>query len=103
MFPSAKAQKAGLPGAGGPGNPVVEQVVVAPGDRTALAPRASGRSDDVGEPRNDLQDVVCPRPRRVAARADSVLAEQTCSTPTQESNRDPGAHPGDGDDQRATR
>ena len=70
---AAQDAQAGQTRAGHPGHPVAEEVVVARGDLQAVAPRVPRRSDDVGEPRDDLQIPLCPGQRRVAPRADPCL------------------------------
>ena len=76
-IPAAQTEEAGVSRAGSRGDPVPAQMVVAAGDLQAVASRAPRRSDDVGEPRNDLQDPVHPGQRRAAPRADPVLAVGT--------------------------
>ena len=60
--PRPKTPKLATP-AGRTGHPMAEEVVVPRGDRSAVAARVPRRSDDVGEPRDDLPVAVCPGPR----------------------------------------
>ena len=61
----------------GPGHPVAAGVVVAAGDRRPVADGVRRRSDDAGEPRDDLPGPVRAGPRRAASRAGPLPAHRT--------------------------
>ena len=80
---------------------VADQVVVSPRDRPAVAARVPRRSDDMGEPRNHLQDPLRPGQGRASPRADPMLALRAGKEASPGPHRDPRTHPRHGDDQRA--
>ncbi len=67
--PATEDPEAGLPASGRPGRRVARAVVVAGADRRAVAHRVPRRSDDAGEPRDDLPVAVRRGPRPAATRA----------------------------------
>ena len=75
-----KTPKLACPAAGGAGRARTAPVVVARGNRSAVAYRLRGRSDDVGVTRNDLPVTVCARPRRTAPRADPLFTHRPGTT-----------------------
>ena len=66
--------------AGRPGHAVAARVVVAAGDRRPVADGVRRRSDDAGEPRDDLPGPVRAGPRRATPRAGPMPAHRTGQT-----------------------
>ena len=98
-----KSPEAGLPASGRPGRRVARAVVVPGADRRAVAHRVPRRSDDAGEPRDDLPVAVRRGPRPAATGALPLSAHRPDTAPATQPHRDPRQDPRDGHDLRASR
>jgi len=99
--PSAQALPARPCRAGRPGVPVGAPVVAAAGDLAPVAAGVRRRSDDAGEPRDQLPGAVRARARRTAPGA-GALPQRTDQAPAPSPLRPVRPAPGHGHDQRAS-
>jgi hypothetical protein len=90
---AAKGGEARRPRAGRTGDGVAPAVVVAGGDRPALAHGVPRRSDDAGVARDHLPEHLCAGTRWAEPRAGSLSADRQGPTPAPSPHGDARPHP----------